>query len=315
MASNIISNISAAVGAGAVATVRPPVGEGWLVSDFGSDLAFVTGVPDLQVQLTDGATTGIILLDPTTDPGKRTRQLKLYITNALYMTITNKGAGGANISFVGEKVNANNIRSGTVTIGAASAVVIQPPANETWQITEWGANPFTVAGNINPACEVGLTDGVLVASRIIRPTMARAQDKQPNIIIDNDVYLNVYSTPGIEFYYSAIRIPNTCISSVTDVVGAATLDIIPPVGDEWVITEIGAETWAGAGAPADLPNIIVAMRVGANNSEIIENGALLSARWNSDAILKIDNTHFLRVTENSAGNNEVCISGFLQRSY
>ena len=315
MGSNIVTGISAAVGAAASAPVRPPAGEAWVLNDFSSDLAFVAGVPDLQVSMADGATAGIVLLDPTTNPGKRTRQTKIYVTHDIYATIKNTGGGNANIGYFGEKVNVNNIRSGEVTIGATSYETIQPPVGETWLITEWGTTPFTVAGDINPAVEIGLTDGVLILSRIILPTMARAQDKQPNIVINNDIYLNIYSTPGVEFYYSAIRIPNTCISSITDVVGSATLDIIPPLGDECVITEIGAETWAGAGAPADLPDIIVSLRVGANNSEIIENGALLSVRWNTDAILKIDTTHFLRITENSAGNNEVCISGYLQRSY
>jgi len=314
MGANIMSNIAPAVVAAASTNIRPPVGEAWLVSDFSSDVAFVAGVPDLEVRMTDGATMGIFLRDPTTDPGKRTRQYKLYLTNALYATITNTGGGNANLGFIAERVNINNVRSGEMTIGATSYGIVQPPVGETWEITEWGTNPFTVAGDFNPACEVGLTDGVLILSRITLPTQARAQNKQPRIIINNDVYLNVYSTPGCEFYYSAIRIPETSISSVTDVVGSANLDILPPIGDEWVITEIGAETWAGAGAPADLPDVIASLRTTVN-SEFMENGALLSVRWNTDAIFKIDRTRYLRITENSAGNNEVCISGYLQRSY
>jgi hypothetical protein len=314
MGSNIITGISAAVGAGASITVRPPVGEAWVLYDFSSDVAFVAAVPDMQISLTNGATAAIILMDPTTDAGKRTRQTKLYVTNAIYASIKNTGGGNANLGWFGEKVNPNNVRCGTITIGATSFGVIRPPVGETWIITEWGTTPFTVAGDINPAVEVGLTDGVLVASRFILPTNIRAQNKQPNIVINRNVYLNLYSTPGVEFYYSAIRIPNTAISSVTDVVGSANLDIIPPAGDEWVITDVGAETWAGGGAPNDYPDINVFLRTTAN-SELLVSGAGASARWNSDSILKIDTAHFLRIVEVSAGNNEVCVSGYLQRSY
>jgi hypothetical protein len=314
MASNIITNISAAVGAGASVDIRPPAGEGWLITDFGNDKAFVAAVPDVQVQMTNGATAGIVLLDPTTDPGRRTRQLKIYLTNAIYATITNTGGAGANLAWVGEKVNVNNIRSGTVVVGPTAYNVVRPPVGETWLITEWGTSAFTAAGDLNPACEIGLTDGTLVASRFVLPTMVRAQEKQPQIYINRNVYLNIYSTPGVNFYYSAIRVPQTAISSITDVVGSANLDIIPPAGDEYVITDIGAETWGGGGAPNDYPNIIVLPRTTVN-SEVMAAAAGVSVRWNTDSVFKIDTTHFLRITEASTANNEVCISGYLQRSY
>jgi hypothetical protein len=207
-----------------------------------------------------------------------------------------------------------------MTIGATAYNVVRPPVGETWRVTEWGASAFTAAGDLNPACEVGLRTpggGGLILSRITRPTMIRAQDKQPNIIINNDVYLNVYSTPGVDFYWSAVRIPETCISSVTDVVGGGAtpwVDIQPNPGDEYIITEIGCETWAVA-APNGQPDIIASLRVVADDSELIENALLASVRWNTDAVLKIDNTHYLRITDNSGGNNEVCVSGYLQRSY
>jgi len=312
--SNIITGISAAVGAAASITVRPPVGEAWLLNDFASDVAFVAAVPDLQVSLTNGATAGIVLLDPTTDPGKRTRQTKIYITNAVYASIKNTGGGNANLGWFGEKVNLNNVRSGTVVVAGTAYNTVRPPVGETWAITSWGTSVFTGAGDINPACQIGLTDGALINSRIVLPTEVRAQDKQPNIIINHDVYLNIYSTPGCDFYYSAIRIPNTSISSVTDVVGSANLDIVPPVGDELVITEVGAETWAGGGAPNDYPNINVFLRTTVN-SELLVAGAGASTRWNTDSILKIDTTHFLRIVEVSTVQNEVCVSGYLQRSY
>jgi hypothetical protein len=313
--SNLITGISAGVGAAASATLRPAVGIEWLVTDFASQHAFVADVPDLQVSLTDGALTAICVIDPTTDPGKRSRQYKLYVTNDIYMLVTNTGAAGCNVGYFGEIIQPGLTRSDIITIGATAYGIVQPPVNESWVITEWGTSTWS-AGEINPDCEIGLTDGVLILSRMFQSTMVRGQDKQPAIYINNDAYLNVYSTPGVDFAYTGRRVTPTVISSVTDVVGSATLDITPPVGSEWVITEIGAETWAGAGAPANYPDILVSLMVGANLSDILEAGSVDTAvRWNTECILKIDNTHFLRITEISAGNNEVCVSGFVQREY
>jgi len=326
--SNVISNIIPNVGALAVEAVIPPPGVGWLVSDFSNDHVFIGTVPcpDLEVSLTDGlGTAGIVLLDPALDlTGRRTRQLKLYVTHDLYFTITNTSAIGANLGYFGERVPAGNIRSGHFAVGAGLQVALAAAANETWCITEYGASAWTVlpALDINPNCDLGLTTvaGGLIANRITQSLQARAQDKQPNIIIDELLLLTVFSTPGIEFYYSAIRIPESSIGSITDVVGGGGtpwVDIRPPDGEEWVITEIGAQAWAGAGSPADLPDVIVALRttVGPDDSNIMEDGALLSERWNTDAIMKIDHDHYLRITDNSGANNEVCVSGYLQRVY
>lgn len=315
MPRSLITNINLAVGAGGFVDLQPAVGVEWLVTDFASDEVFVTNVPDLQVSLYDGATECIALIDPTTDPGNRIRQYKFYLTNAVYMRITNTGGAGHNVGYFGEIVTPGLTRSAIAVIAPANFIVIQPPDGETWEVTEWGMSVFTVAGDLNPAVEVGLTDGVLIASRLILPTMVRGQDKQKSIFINHATYLYVYSTPGGSFAYCARRVPPTCISFVFDVAGSATLDIQPPVGDQWVITDVGAETWAGGGAPNDYPDITVAVRT-TGNSNIMEAGSIAtSLRWNHAFQLKIDNTHFLRITEVSAGNNEVCVSGYLERSY
>lgn len=316
MPSNLITNVSLAVGAGGNVDVRPPVNQEWVINDFASSAAFVANVPDVQVSFYDGAATCISLLDPTTDPGKRGRQYKFYLTRDLYMRITNTGGAGTNVGYYGEIVRAGLTRSGVVAIGAAAGVEIQPPVNETWVITEVGADGWTAGpADINPDIQLGLTDGVLVASRITLETMVRGQDKPLEIYIDNDVYLYVYSTNGCNFAYCGRRVPPTCISSVQDVAGSANLDIQPPVDQQWVITEIGAETWAGGGAPDNYPDIRVGLRA-VGDSNVLHAGSVgTTVRWNTEMKLKIDNEHFLRIEEISTANNEVCVSGYLERSF
>jgi hypothetical protein len=314
MPSNLVTNISLLVAAGGNVDVRPPVGQEWKITDFACLHAFVGAAPDVQVGLYNGVTNCISLADPTTDAGKRTRQYKFYLTNANYMRITNTGAINNNVGYVGEIVQPGLTRTGQVVIGATAYNTVRPPVGETWEITEWGADTWS-AGEINPDVEIGLTNvaGLLVLSQFIQSTNVRGQDKQPSIIIGRDVYLNIYSTPGCNFAYTGRRIPPTCISSVQDVAGSGTLDIIPPIGDEWEITDVGAETWAGV-APNGYPDITVALRTTAN-ANLMESGAGASLRWNSESRFVIDHDHFIRITETSTANNEVCVSGFLKRSY
>lgn len=316
MPSNLITNVSLAVGAGGNVDVRPAVGQEWLVNDFASSAAFVTNVPDVQVSLYDGATACISLLDPTTNPGKRGRQYKFYLTRNLYMRITNTGGAGTNVGYFGELVTPGLTRSAIVAIGAATGVEIQPPVGETWVITEIGSDTWTAGpADINPDVQLGITDGTLVASRITLETMVRGQDKQLEIYIDNDVYLYAYSGTGCNFAYCGRRVPPTCISSVQDVAGSGNLDIQPPADQQWVITEFAAETWGGGGAPNDYPDIAVALRT-TGNSNVMEAGSVAtSLRWNSEMKLKIDNGHFLRIAETSTANNEVGVSGYLERSF
>lgn len=332
MGANVNTNIDGPIGAGGVVPVRPAAGDAWLVTDFSSDNAFLNvlhTVPDVEVSLTDDATIGIIMINPALDPpivitlvpavpAKRTRQLKLYVTHDLYCTITNTGAAGANIGWSAESVNVNNVRSGVIRLDGGGLGVVQPPPGETWMITEWGSDIWTVAGNINPNTAIGLTDGAFINSRIAVPTMERGQEKQPNIIINNMVYLNIIGAAAGDFYFSAIRIPETAISSITDVLGAGLtpwVDIRPPDGEEWVITEIGAETWIGLAAPDDYPNIGMTLitTAGPLESDIIEVG--VSEIWDRDSLLVIDRDHYLRITDLSGANNEVCVSGYLKRAY
>lgn len=315
MPSMLVSNMQAAVAGAGTVDVTPAAGQAYLIKDIGSDVAFVGNVPDIQVAIRDAVLAdAIILIDPTTDPGKRTRQLELYITPTNYMRITNTAVGAANISWYGERVDPNLVRTDLQTIGAGATINIQPPAAETWRLTEVGASAFTAAGDINPDVSIGVTDGTLVASLILDPTMIRGQDKALDLYINNTDYLIVTDTSaaGLVFGFSAIRVPETAISSIQDVAGAGTLDIQPPATQEWCLTEIAAETWVGA-APNGYPNITVSMIVGANLSDILE--PLPSERWNSKMDLLIDNTHYIRITEGSAANNEVGILGYLKREY
>jgi len=315
MPTTLITDMAAAVAGGGTVDIQPAAGVEYLITDIGSDVAFVAAVPDVQVAIRDGVLADAILwIDPTTTPNKRAqRQLRLYVTNTNYCRLTNTAAGAANVSYFGEQVRAGLTRSDLVTIGVGATVEIQPPAGEVWHITEIANSVWSA---IYPDINLLVTDGTLVASIILDATMVRGQEKPLDLYIDNTTYLAVTDIggAGCVFGYSGRLVPVECISSVQDVAGSATLDIIPTANQEWVITEISAETWAGV-APNGYPDITVSLMVGANLSDVLEAGAGASLGWNKELKLHIDTTHYLRITEISTANNEVGVLGYLKRSW
>lgn len=319
MPSMLVSNMQAAVAGAGNVDVQPAAGQAYLIREVGSDVVFVTNVPDIQTSIRDAVLAdAIVQVDPTTDPGKRTRPLELYITNGNYLRITNTAVGAANLSWFGERVDPNMVITDIQAIGAGATVNIQPPAGQTWRLTEIGSDSWTGAGDINPNLTIGITDGTLVASILLQPTMLRGQDKRLDLIINNTLYLAVTDTgaAGCVVGYSGIIVPLTSIGSIQDVAGAAVLDILPPATAEWVLTEFAAEQWGGAGAPNDYPDISVSMIVGANLSEVLEAGSVAtSLGWNRELKLHIDNTHYVRITNVNVAANEVGVLGFLRRQY
>lgn len=319
MPSMLVSNMTAGVGAGATIDVQPPAGEEWLIRDVGNSVPFVAAIPDVQIALADGVHNDtIMIMDPAIDASRRYRPFRFYITNTTFLRITNTGGAGANISWFGERVRAGLTVTEIRTIGAGATIQIQPPAGQTWEVCYFGASVWTGAGDRNPDVSIGVTDGTLVASSIILPTMNHAQDKWLHWFIDNATFLRVTDTSGggLDFSFVGRRVPLVSIGAVQDVAGLGTVDILPPAGSEWVITEFAAETWAGPGVPGDAPDFTISMVVGANLSQILQAGSIsVGAMWGRDLTLPVDNAHYLRATDVSGGNNEFGFLGYLRRSY
>lgn len=315
MPSMLIGNISAAVAGAGTQDVQPPAGQAWVIYEVSSDTPFVGNQPDLSYGIVDGALTlADIVQDPADAPDKGTRPKEIYITNGNFLEITNTAVGNANVGWTGERVDPNKVITDMVTVPNAGAVNIQPPAGQTWRITEFGAELYD-AGTDHPECTVGITDGTLIASVILEERCDRGQNKALDWIIDNNIYLIVTNSGGADndICYSGVLIPEASIGSVQDVVGSATLDIQPPASEEWVITEIAVQTWTGVPGAADVGNVTVSMWDGAALSDILE--PLASLAWNRKLHIHIDNANYLRITEVSTANNEVGLLGYLKRSF
>lgn len=318
MPSMLISDLQAGVGAGGNVDVRPPAGEEWYIYAVGNDVAFAGNVPDVQIYIRDGIhNDAIVIYDPSVDASRRYSHFEFNITYTMYLRIQNTGGAGANISWCGEKVRSGLSVTDIRTIGAGATIFIQPPPGETWQISYSAASVWNAVGDRNPNVTISITDGTLFASNIVVQDAQRAQDRIEDWIIDSNIYLCVtdQSGAGLDFGFIGTRVAKTAIGAVQDVAGAGNMDIRPPAGNEWVITEISAEQWGGAGAALQ-PDIDVSMIVGANLSELLQAGSIAaSPLWNNKFVFQIDNSHYLRVTNVNVASNEVGYLGYLKRSY
>lgn len=319
MPSTLITDISPGIPGGATLNIQPPAGEGWLIDELASDVAFVGNQPDISYGIVDGvhARTDIVI-DPAIVGAiqKGNRPKEIYITNANYLQATNTAPGAANVGWTGERVNVNNIITGIVTCPNGGFVDIRPPAGQTWRLTEIGSEIYRIFPPITPFVIIRITDGVLVASMLIRDDNDRGQGKALDWIIDNSVYLRVSDSGAgsdVDIGYSGVRVPLTSVGSIQDVAGAATLDIRPPAGQEWVMTEIAVQTWAGV-PPDGYPNVTVSLYDGAVLSDVLEPGAA-SAGWSRRLHLHIDNDTYIRITNGSGAPNEVGLLGYLKRGY
>jgi len=315
-ASTFISNIEAAVGAGATFDIQPPAGQAYCITEFFGDVAFVGDQPDVSVALRDGVhADAVVIIDPTTAAQKGQRKKEIYITNANYLRVTNTGAGANNVGWSGYRVDPNIVITDIQTVPNAARYDIRPPAGQVWKITEIGAETMGAANH--PDLTFFITDGTLVASAIMDETHNLKQQKLLNWYISHDIWIQVLDLSGADndLGFSGILVEVEHVGDVTDVVGSATMDIQPPDGEQWVITEFSVQTWAGV-APAGSGDVTISLYDGTNLSDIAEAGSVSDSLINNhDIEIMIDHDHYIRVTEVSTGNNEVGYIGYVYREY
>lgn len=316
MPTNFIGNIQAGVVGAATFNVQPPAGEAWKVVEIGSDVVFVGDVPDVSVAIIDGAlAVCVVIIDPTTAVQKGARSKEILIDNGHYMQVTNTAAGAANISWCGVRVNNNTIRTNVVTVPNAGDYDIRPPLGEVWRLTEVGAETMGAANH--PDMTFFVTNGVLVASAIMDETHNLKWDKLLNWYVSNAIWVRATDLSGADndLAFCAELVDVEHFGGVIDVVGSATLDIQPAAGQQAVITEISAQTWAGI-APVGSPDITVSFYDGVNLSDLMEAGSVSDSLLAFRTLnLMIDNAHYLRITEVSTANNEVGWLGYVFREF
>lgn len=316
------------VGALANFDLQPAVGFDLEVTDFGSS-AWVgvppVAVPEIDVGIFDGVLGPSFVL-MNTDIRGWFRKQSLFLSRTNYLRLTNPNGGAArNLSYSARVTRefgagASAVITDVQNVGAGANWDIIPTAGEEWKITDVGASVWIGGAPFNlPDCTVSLFDGANAAS-FMHGADARGWQKPLELHIDGTNYLrltntnvgaNVLSISGV-----VSRRRGTAATAVrSDVVAlgaGANWDIIPPLGSEWRITDIGGNTWVGV-APAALPQLTVSIFDGAIASVILQSTD--NKGWLDPIEILIDNTNYMRINDASGAGQNVAISGVLSRTY
>ena len=114
--------------------------------------------------------------------------------------------------------------------------------------------------------------------------------------------------------YSVLGRTGKSISFITDIAPGANLAVRPPINEEWRIRHFAAEMWTIAGAPADVPNITVSLKNGADLSDILQAG-IWSVGFFINPFIDIDYNTYLNINNADAANNEVAVIGYVTRQF
>lgn len=311
-----ITRISIAAGAGDTLEFIPAAGKAWEVNYAGSDKAFVSGFPDVEIGLKKGALTAILTIDPTTDPGGRNKAVRIFVTMAVTLTVKNTGGAGAKISISGKTTPAANVLTDILTVPGGGTIEFDPGITYDALVTALGSDTWTAGpADVNPDMIVGFTDGTLVASKLWDQTMICGHDMGLQLYTNHACRLLFTAAPAVNIGISAIKAGVPVISRIANIATGAPFDIIPDDGDEYDIFNVAAEMFTIAAAPDAYPNVTVSIHQGADLSDIMET--TVSEGWNFGFPfgIRIDHTHYLTVVNNDALDNEIAVLGFLAAQY
>lgn len=185
------------IGTGLTVDIRPPLNEDWIVHDICSDDwlgAAPVAVPNVEVDLNDGTIVARIM-DSTEmrqwEPGQR-----LFVSRDNYITLTNAGAGNANVGWSAELMRwfgagATTVRSDVQAVGAGLNVDFRPPVGEEWEVVMFGSSVWAgISPNQFPDITVSIFDGV-IASTIETATSWHNNGNEVSVHIDRDRYIRI----------------------------------------------------------------------------------------------------------------------------
>lgn len=207
-------------------------------------------------------------------------------------------------------------------IGAGLNLDTQPPAGEDWEITDVGSSVWVGAvPNTRPQVDVGIYDGLLGPSHVLRSTDVRGWYRKQRLLASRTNYLRLNNPAGagadISFSGKLIRRYGTGTSVVlTDVqnIGAGLALVIQPVaGQDWRITDFGSDAWVGA-APAGLPDLTVELTDAAPLVAAILQGTD-TRQWDAELDIPVNNVNYVTATNTALGAANVSFSAELIRDY
>lgn len=212
------------------------------------------------------------------------------------------------------------VNSDVALVGAGANQDVRPPATQDWEVTAigssaWvGVQPFQV-----PQVTVSLFDGTNIA-QLLTSTDVRGWYRPLRLHINNGNYLRLNNpgAAGANISWSA-RLTrffgagaSNVISDLQVLGAAATFDVRPVAGLDWLITDVGSDAWLGA-APAGVPNIDLDLTDGTLQAQILDPAS--GRLWESELELFSSRTNYLQVQNMAAVQAVVCFTGVIYRDY
>lgn len=318
------------VGAGLTLDIQPAVGVDWTITDLASS-AIVgvapAGVPNLTAGIFDGVVAAPALMRNSSAANPHVRGWAnppiWHVNNANFLRVTNPEAGGLTLAIsviLGANYGPNatsRVISDAQALGAGLILQVRPPVGQDWLITDVGSNIWLGAQPAGiPDVTVDLTDGVNAAT-VAQAACARGWFRPFELYLSRNTWMQLTNTGanaivGWSGVICAEFGPNgqSHVISDTALLGAGAVGLIqPPIGEEWIISDIGCSVWTGGPGLADLPNVLVQYTNGAINA--IAQQATDNKGWIGSMKYALSRTVYLSLTDAGGGSN-VCWSGVRQ---
>ena len=227
--------------------------------------------------------------------------------------------------------NINSIQ----VVPTANIIAIIPPAGQERVYERFGSDVWDALGTPDqvPRMNVGIWDGNPAnAPAWVKTTgNVRGWNHKGKLYVSPTNYL-VLGNPGGGANQNLSAIGNIARQFgtgppevITDmmnlaVTGAAGdfVDVRPPAGEEWVITDIGAELWTFPATPQTVPEVEVDL-VQAGPGGVLALARMLRSTdvrgWLHAMPFYLSNSVWLRITNPNAATNTVCWSGVKLQTY
>ena len=191
---------------------------------------------------------------------------------------------------------------------AGANLDVQPAAGFVYKLTGFGSGTWVgVPPNAIPQISVGIFDGAIGPSHILRSTDIRGWYRKQNVLINNGNYCRITNDAGApanvsfsgEIYqaYGTGAAASVCVTDVQTILAGALLTLQPAVNQDMVVRDIGSSLWVGA-APAGLPDVTVSLTDGVLASVIMQ--ATDTRQWEPEIEIYINNTDYITIQNTNA---------------
>lgn len=206
---------------------------------------------------------------------------------------------------------------------AGANLDVQPAAGFVFKLTDFGSDTWAgVPPNAIPEISVGIFDGLLGPSHILRSTDIRGWYRKQAVLINNGNYCritndavgaaNVSYSGQIYQDYGAGAGASVCATDVQTIAAAAVLTLQPAVNQDMKVLDVGSSLWVGA-APAGLPDVLVAMTDGVNAATLLQSTD--TRQWEPELAIHINNADFVTIQNTNALPADVSVVAEITRDF